>query len=271
MQQYNQLMTKFTLLKEKECAVTGQTASKRERKELLLSMKADNTLSKEDNEELRFIEREHDIEDRYASNVRVIEESKARAIRAAEDAYEKALRYYNSEKERSLNTLRRTHDEAKRKIEEQKKKIEGERALGLKTAAEIALEQEKRKILQEMQSLVQLMEASKVQVSPEYRDRLPPVPVLPEAIVTQYVTPPITYDSELAALEAQAAKGREEIRIRRAEQKRKDREREIEEAHRKPTVYGFVHELENRPFVNGTYVPQPVTDEEEAECNYFTQ
>jgi hypothetical protein len=291
MQQYKQLMTKFALLKEKECAITGQSAGKRERKDMLLSMKADNTITKEGNEELKFIEREHDIEDRYASNIRVIEESKERAIRAAEDAYEKALRYYNSEKERSLNTLRRTHDEAMRKIEEQKKKIEGERALASKTAAEIALEQDKRKILQEMQSLIRLMEMSKSQVSAEYRDRLPPVPALPEAIETHYVAPAavavttpvaiaydpntplplnITSSSDLAAWEAKAASGREEIRERRAEQKRKEREREIAESNRKPTVYGFVHELEKRAAVKATYVATPVRDEEET-CTFFTE
>jgi hypothetical protein len=146
-----------------------------------------------------------------------------------------------------------------------------------------------------MQSLITLMERSKTQVSAEYRDKLPAIPVLPEAVETHYVAPAtvapatvvttpiaIAYDpntplplninssSDLAAWEAKAASGREEIRERRAEQKRKEREREIAESNRKPTVYGFVHELEKRAPVKATYVATPVRDEEET-CTFFTE
>lgn len=281
MNEYNELMTTYTTLKEKECAVTGQSSSKRERKELLLKMKEDNTLTREENEELKFIERGDDIEDRYAGNVKVIADRKEREIKKAESDYENTLQYYKQERERSLKTLNRLYEEVKRKIESQKKRIEGERNLSVKTGVEITLEQDKRRVLQQMQKLISIIETSrKTQVSPEYRDKLPPVPALPETIVTQYVAPivevPIVEEptesiTEYYKDEAIVARGREEIRERRAEQKRKDREREIEEAHRPPTVYGFIADLEKRPHVKPTYVAVPVTDDGDVINDFFTK
>ena len=303
MQQFNQLMTKFTLLKQKECAITGHASGRKQKKENLLRMKENKTITKEGIAELEFINREEDAKELYQSNISTVQIRRDRELReakkeydsalaAAEQKYDNAMEAYEKQMNLSLAKANREHNAKKQMFGLQKQTIEDERTHATKSSVEITLEQDKRKILQEMQSLITLMEMSKTQVSVEYRDKLPPVPALPEAIVTNYVapvaivpvgpvatvydpnTPPpinINSSSDLAAWEAKAASGREEIRERRAEQKRKEREREVAESNRKPTVYGFICDLENRAPVKATYVATPVRDEEEKEgCTFFT-
>ena len=315
MQQYNQLMTKFTLLKEKECAITGHASGRKQKKENLLRMKENKTITREGIAELEYINKEEDAKELYQTNITVIEKRKEKELDEAKAAYQKAIakaeealqeakqsaesKYektkgtYESQTQQSLSKIKREYDAKKQMFGLQKQSIEDERTHATKSSAEIALEQDKRKILQEMQSLIILMEMSKTQVSAEYRDNLPPVPALPEAIETHYVAPVavaivpvgpvatvydpntplplnITSSSDLAAWEAKAASGREEIRERRAEQKRKEREREVAESNRKPTVYGFICDLENRAPVKATYVANPVTDDDTgAKSDFF--
>lgn len=338
-------MTTYTALKERECAITGQSSTKKEKKERLLALKEECTITKEDMAELDFLNKEEDLETEYRRNIRVVEVRKdndmtetdaayetavdkakrsyddaiaqAKAVyddalvtakfkqekkqKASEKSCEKAVDYYTSDKEKRMAKLNRDYTALQRKIEMQKQKIEGEKTLTAKTAAEITLEQDKLKLLKQMQNIIKMIEVFRLtQVEDQYRDQTPLPPVLPEPLVTQYVEPPAPVTPEMKEyydLEASATAGREMIRQQKLDLARKEREIRIaqsaaevgEEATqqrylktygrtsrylpsgRLPTVYGAIHELEKRPHVTDTYVPKPVTDEEEAECNYFTQ
>lgn len=276
MVEYTELMTKFSALKEKECAVMTQTGSKKEKKEMLLRMKEDNTLSKEDNEELNFINREGDIELNYERNLEVIRRKKENAIREAESAYERGLEYYKSEKEASLRALNRTHTTKKNMLELQKKRIEGERSISIKTATELAIDTQKRDLLTQMKLIIDIMQISRNQAPLADREKLPPIPVLPEIIASQY-TPPQTMSpavKEIYDIEEKNSALREEFRMKRRERDRADREREREESSKKPTVYGFVHELEGRPYVKPCYNPPVINDSDDVPkptCDIFTK
>jgi hypothetical protein len=268
---YTELLTKYNGLKEKECAVMTQTEGKKEKREMFLRMKENNTLSKEDNEELNFINKEHDIDMNYERNLEVIRRKKDNAIREAEASYERGLEYYKSEKEASLRSLNRTHTAKKNMLELQKKRIEGERSISIKTATELAIDTQKRDILTQMKSIIDIMEVSRKQAPLSDQEKLPSIPVLPEVIVSQYVPQPMSSAvKEIYDMEAENSVLREEFRMKRRERDRADREREREESVRKPTVYGFIHELEGRPYVKPCYNP-PVPDYEEEETSPFTK
>jgi uncharacterized membrane protein YqiK len=342
MNEYNELMTTYTALKEKECSITGQSSNKKERKEMLLTQKENNTITKEGQIELENINKGEDLETKYRRNIRHVElrkdnelmeieseyenaEAKAKAIydsslliakakkdkklKASESACERAVEHYTNEKDTSLAKIHREYVANKNTIERQKQRIEGERNLSSKTATEIALEQDKLKILRKMQTLIKTVEISRLnQVADEYRHKTPFPPVLPEPIVSQYVptAPPVTsnvltpdiesdtlkdyYEDEATLLQA-----REEIKQKKIELARKEREAKIAESHmsvsnqslqrqyvekygrtsmyveghRPPTVYGPIHVLEKREFKQPAYVPEPVTDE--IENDFFTK
>lgn len=268
---YTELLTKYNGLKEKECAVMTQTEGKKEKREMFLRMKENNTLSKEDNEELNFINKEHDIDMNYERNLEVIRRKKENAIREAEASYERGLEYYKSEKEASLRSLNRTHTAKKNMLELQKKRIEGERSISIKTATELAIDNQKRDILTQMKSIIDIMEVSRKQAPLSDQEKLPSIPVLPEVIVSQYVPQPMSSAvKEIYDMEAENSVLREEFRMKRRERDRADREREREESSKKPTVYGFIHELEGRPYVKPCYNP-PVPNYEEEETSPFTK
>lgn len=272
---YTELLTRFNALKEKECAVMTQTESKKEKREMFLRMKEDNTLSKEDNEELNFINKEHDIEVNYERNLEVIRRKKENAIREAEASYDRALEYYKSEKEASLRSLNRTHTAKKNILELQKKRIESERSISIKTATELAIDAQKRDLLTQMKAIIDIMQVSRNQAPLVDQEKLPAIPVLPEIMVLQYTPQPMSPAvKEVYDMEATNSALREEFRMKRRERDRADREREREESV-KPTVYGFIHELEGRPYVKPCYNPPVILDYEEVNaetsCDFFTK
>lgn len=312
MNDYNELMTKYKSLKEKECAVGKQTQSRKQKKDFLLQLRRDNTLSKEEDEELKCMDAEDKIEERYEANIRMITLKRRKAEEQAEAVFramiekaeackekslEKALfdfttveQYYDNDREILLKGARRNYESNKKKIQSQKKKIEAEATITMKTAAEITLEQDKTKILQEMQKIINLIEYSKKSTLRESDiDDAPTVPVLPEPIVTQYVAAPIAtpvptpapvapptvkYDYSMLGEDPATVALRQEMKLKRRE---KDMEEEArmraESTGRPPTRYGFIHELEGRPAVKHSYNPPVIEDEPEEKvlCDYFTK
>jgi len=294
---YTELLTKYNGLKEKECAVMTQTGGKKERKELLLRMKEKKTLSKEEQLELEHIERESDIEANYRRNIRTIQTRKERAEEDAEriylsaiakaeaireqsrikamNEYEKAEEYYNRERDSSITKHTRTYSTKKTSFEIQKEALEDQRNLTIKTATELAIDTQKRDLLTKMQAIIDALQLSKNQAPLADREKLPAIPVLPEVMVSQYTPQPMSSAvKEIYDMEAENSVLREEFRMKRRERDRADREREREESVRKPTVYGFIHELEGRPYVKPCYNP-PVPDYEEVNaetpCDFFTK
>ena len=275
MEGFNQLMTKYRAIKEKECAVTGQSSGRVQKKEALLRLKENNTITDGGRIELDFIDAEDKVETNYNRNIEVIRRKKENAIRQAEIDYEKGLEYYDSEKQASLTKAQKKFDSQKRIIEAKKQRIEDERNISIKTATEIAINQQKIDILTQMQKMVKVLQVSRNSLEQRDKDRLPPMIELPEPIVTQYVhttpTPAIAPvatptpiprpmpDISMLGEDADLLAMREENRARRRE---RDRKREEETTTvRKPTVYGFIHEIEGRPPTKRTYVPKPVTDD----------
>ena len=291
MESFNQLMTKYKAIKEKECAVTGQSSGRIQKKEALLRMKENNTITDAGKIELDFIDAEDKVETNYNRNMEVIRRKKENAIRQAEIKkenairkaeadnenairqaeidYEKGLEYYDSEKQSSLSRHKKEYDTKNRTVDARKQRIEDERNISVKTATEIAISQQKIDILTQMQKMIKVLQVSRNSLEQRDKDRLQPLIELPEPIVTQYVhTAPAPVaivtiprpmpDISMLGEDADLLAMREENRARRRE---RDRKREEEERERKPTVYGFIHELEGRPAVKSTYVPKPVTDD----------
>ena len=329
MNDYNELMTKYKSLKEKECAITSNTQYKRERKEALLRAKEDSTLTREDNLELDKINREanteamfltnmHQIETRRSYEMRRVDESYNREVESAraifdssivkaearkniatmkaDEAYNSTATHYRAQKEQSLTATEREYNEKKRKLDEKKQKIEDERKYTLKTAVEITLEQDKLKILQELQKVIRLIEYAKTStLHPNELEDAPTVPVLPEPIVTQFtpapiptpvaptpapvpVTPPVVkYDYSMLGEDPATVALRQEMKLKRREKDMEEEARLREEtANRPPTRYGFIHELEKRPYVKPSYVPPVIEDEpeeksEEKVNDFFTK
>jgi hypothetical protein len=330
MVEYTELMTKFSALKEKECAVMTQTGGKKERKQMLLQLKENHTLSKEEHIELEVIAKEDYIEQCYTGNMFHIEKRKTLDMERAEDQYKSAFtnaedqyknaiidakatfdaliakaeasrnvtmskaeasrnvtmskaiqtyttasEHYKTQRGQSLSTLQRETETLKRKIEEKKEKLQIEKSTNAKTATEMNIEAQKRDLLTKMQAIIDTLQMSRNQAPLVDQDKLPVVPVLPETIVSHY-TPPQTMSpavKEIHDMEEKNSALREEFRMKRRERDRADREREREESARKPTVYGFVHELEGRPYVKPCYNP-PIPDYEEVPktpCDYFTK
>jgi len=307
---YTELLTKFNALKEKECAIMTQTGGKKEKKESLLRLKEKKTLTKTEQLELEHINTEEDIEARYVKNIVVIqtrrdkeeneveEEYKATVTRAkrkyeaileqaeedrkkgkkdAELHFETTKQVYDNEKSASLNKENKTYSKKKVSLELQQEAIEDERNISIKTAIEITIEKDKRDLLTQMKSIIDILQLSRNQAPLVDREKLPAIPVLPETIVSQYVPvqpPPIqSVSTEEYEYDPKTSILREEFRMKRRELERAERERTQESA-RKPTVYGFVHELEGRPYVKPCYNPPIITDYEEVNtqtCDIFTK
>lgn len=293
---YTELLTKFNALKEKECAIMTQTGSKKEKKESLLRLKEKKTLTKAEQLELEHINTEEDIETSYRKNIRTIQLKKQRAEDEAERVflaavanaeairdknklaatidYERVEEYYNGEKSASLNKENKTYSKKKASLELQQEAIEDERNISIKTATEISIEKDKRDLLTQMKAIIDILQISRNQAPLIDQEKLPAVPVLPETIVSHYVPvqpppiqlpPPIqSVSTETYEYDPDTSRLREEFRMKRRELERAEREREREESARKPTKYGFIHELEGRPYVKPRYNP-PAPDCEETE------
>ena len=299
---YTELLTKFNALKEKECAIMTQTGGKKEKKESLLRLKEKKTLTKTEQLELEHINTEEDIEANYRKNIRTIQLKKQRAEDEAERVfltavanaeairnknklaatidYERVEEYYNGEKSASLNKENKTYSKKKASLELQQEAIEDERNISIKTATEITIEKDKRDLLTQMKTIIDILQLSRNQAPLVDREKLPAIPVLPEIIVSQYVPvqpPPIQpVSTEEYEYDPNTSTLREEFRMKRRELERAEREREREESARKPTKYGFVHELEGRPYVKPCYNPPVILDYEEVNAetpvtDYFTK
>lgn len=298
MVEYTELMTKFSALKEKECAVMTQSESKKERKESLLRMKETNALSKEELAELEYFDKEENIDATWETKKQESDlirerkhtEAKAQAkakyesarlemekeIALADASYNRAIVYYDSQKEQQLTKLNNKYTATKRRIEAQKKRIEDERIISAKTASEMNIDAQKRDLLTKMKTIIDTLQISRNQAPLADREKLPPVPILPETIVSQYVPvqPVSPTVNELYDIEEKNSALREEFRMKRRERDRADREREREESSKKPTVYGFVHELEGRPYVKPCYNAPIINDSDdvpEPSCDFFTK
>jgi hypothetical protein len=191
--EYEELKVKYAAVKEQESALGQQSSCKKDKKELLLSMKENNTITKEGNSELEYMEREDAIESTYRNNIATIMKAKERAIREAEEKYDTAMSYYTREREQSMTKAKRIYDTKKRTLELQKNRIEGERSISSKTAAELSIEKQKRAILKEMKEFIDGIDIARSQIPEKERDFLFDIPELPEPIVDAHIpTAPVT-------------------------------------------------------------------------------
>jgi hypothetical protein len=224
-----------------------------------------------------------------------IEHSKRVMEKAIEDAkstYVSSVEYFKNQKNFQKTKLNARYSAKKRVLEDRKKFIEQERSITVKTVAEIAIEQSKVKVLQEMQKLISMIDyAKKTTLRESEMDDAPTVPVLPEPIVTQYVpatpapvipapiAPPVVrYDYSMLGEDPATVALRQEMQLRRRQRDIEEEARLREEtANRPPTRYGLLHELEGRPYVKPSYVPPVIEDEPEEKseekvlCDFFTR
>ena len=248
--EHNKLMDDYNSLKEKELMISEQTNAKGSKKEMLLEMKANTTLSKLDNLKLWMLEKDMAIDAAYDRNIQLITEKRERAIKEAELAFEKAKSYYDCEKDLSTNKAKREYDGKKRILESRGEAIESEKSFVFKTATEITLEKQKHDILVKLKKSIAVWKMSRSQLpgNPKFDMH---IPELPEPIVERVVkkraesnasqeefTPPpmpdwlqrVGEDAELAVL-------REQARQEDAEFLRKQ---QMQEEPRRKTVYGPV-------------------------------
>jgi hypothetical protein len=280
MEGFNQLMTKYKAVKEKECAVTGQSSGRVQKKEALLRLKENKTITDDERIELDFIDAEDKTKTLYDNNMFIIEKRKEKQLAQAKEDYQKAIakaeemyqstkETYDRQNEQSLARHKKEYDTKKRTVDARKQRIEDERNISIKTAAEIVISQQKIDILTQMQKMIKVLQVSRNSLEQRDKDRLQPLIELPEPIVTQYVhTAPAPVaivtiprpmpDISMLGEDADLLAMREENRARRRE---RDRKREEETTVRKPPVYGFICDLEGREPVKRTYVPKPVTDD----------
>ena len=247
--EHNKLIDEYNSLKEKELMISEQTNAKGSKKEMLLEMKANTTLSKLDNLKLWMLEKDMAIDAAYDRNIQLITEKRERAIKEAELAFEKAKSYYDCEKDLSTNKAKREYDGKKRILESRGEAIENEKSFVFKTATEITLEKQKHDLLVKLKKSIGVWKMSRSQLPGNPKFDMP-IPELPEPIVERLVkkraesnveeefTPPPMpdwlqregEDPELAVL-------REQARQEEAEFLRKQ---QMQEETSRKTVYGFV-------------------------------
>ena len=209
---HSALLEKYNSLKQKENMMIEAKAGKVNRKDVLLTFKANNTISKLGNAELENIEKEDVIQGNYSRNIFHITSSKAASLKALDDKYEadlaslkaayeakrlsieekatKAELYYNSEKDASLAKTKREYDSKKRTLEARGECIEQEKGLSVKSAAEITLEKSKYDILKQLKSSIDRIDMSRSQL-PKGTTFDTNLPALPEPLIapTQPVQP----------------------------------------------------------------------------------
>ena len=284
MKEYSELMTKYKSVKERECAISSQNTSKKSKKETLLAMKQNKTISREGASELLYIQQDEDTKALHVTNLSGIDKRREREIKDAKDACDKAIakaeerfenakQAYDIQYQQSSARVNREWEAKKNMFQLQKQCIEDERQYSLKTATEMTIEQDKVKVLREIEKLIGLIEYAKKSTLRESElEDAPTVPVLPEPIVAQFtpeppatIPPVVKYDySMLGEDPATVALRQEMLSKRREKEKEEDAIRKQEMAGRPPTRYGLVHVLEGRPAVTHTYVA-PVIDDTDDE------
>jgi hypothetical protein len=201
---HSALLEKYNSLKQKEGMMIEAKEGKVNRKDVLLTFKANNTISKLGNAELENIEKEDVIQGNYNRNMFHITSTKAASLKTLDDKYEadiaslkaayeakrlsieekatKAELYYNSEKDASLAKTKREYDSKKRTLEARGECIQQEKSLSVKSAAEITLEKTKYDILKQLKSSIDRIDMSRSQLPPNTSFNTV-LPTLPEPLI----------------------------------------------------------------------------------------
>jgi hypothetical protein len=269
MVEYTELKDKYKSIKEQENSLSQLTSCKKNKKEMLLNGKLDGTISCEGRFELEYIDREESIERDYERNVATIVAARERAIREAHEKYETALKYYDLEKERSFGKAKRILDSKMGTIAKQKQKIDVERNVSMKTAAELMIEKQKREILKKMKEMIEGIDMARSQIPEKERDFVFDVPELPEPIVDAHVmtTPvaPVPKPKRLVTEEQWMAMGEDATNQQLREQARMEKSIRPEyEVRPNPTPYGVIGIAKD---VDKLYV-KPAQTEEDEEDDY---
>lgn len=270
MVEYTELKDKYKSIKEQENSLTQLTSCKKNKKEMLLNGKLDGTISCEGRFELEYIDREESIERDYERNIATIVAARERAIREAHEKYETALKYYDLEKERSFGKAKRILDSKMGTIAKQKQKIDVERNVSMKTAAELMIEKQKREILKKMKEMIDGIDMARSQIPEKERDFVFDVPELPEPIIDAHVMPPTPVTQPVAPApkpkrlvteEQWMAMGEDATNQQLREQARMEKSIRPEyEVRPNPTPYGVIGIAKD---VSKLYVKPPRTEEDE--------